>query len=416
MSFAATVNGVRAVRVRLVTTWRGAWFADIDLDPESAPVTAADVPSGSVTIVLTPPGLAQITLVGTVDPDAVGRFVSSVPLRVLAGAGGWAKSVPEQQFHSDGGVSSVTVEQSTANAVGETVNDPSPVALGIDWVRLAGPARRVFGERDWYVDGAGVTQVGARPPATPDASIELLSWEPLHQHGMLSGDALVLPGTVLTDPRFDGPITVRDVVQTFDASGTRAEIWCGQSTTSKLEATLRNIVNELGGLATLKTYLYRIVSQNGDGRLVLQPVVNPDGSASDAPPLNPVSVWPGMSGLSALYKTSSQVIVGLVGGDPAFPVVVSFQPGVLPTEATLDASGVVHVGPSATVKLAENASDYGGSPMSTVGDSVVVMFPPACPVAGTITIAGVPSPFVATMAITQPAVGSIVSGKSRVLG
>jgi hypothetical protein len=413
--YAIQIGNVRGLSARLVTCWTGAWYVDVDLDPDSAPVTAADVPTGAVDVTITPPGGTPIVLSGKVDPTSAGRFVSSVPVRVIAG-GGWAVTGHAQAWHSDAGISSVTVETAVAAAVGETVNDPAPVLIGIDWSLMASsPASEVFGGRSWYVDTSGVTQVGTRPPASPDPTLEILAWDPMNQHGTLAGDALVLPGTVLTDPRFDGPITVRDVVQTWDHAGTRVEIWCDATPRTRLVSMLRAMTHALGGIAHLKRYRYRIVSQSADGRLTLQAVANPDGSPSNAPDVTPLSVAPGMSGLSALYALSSECTVAFVAGDPAQAFVESFDSASLPQEVTIDATGIVHVGPSATVKLSEGAPDYAGAPVGGVGDSVIVMLPPACPVTGTMTIGGVPTPFVAVMTVTQPCVGSIMTGASHVL-
>lgn len=410
--FSADLNGVRVLRVRLVTCWRGPWFVDVDLDPDSDPVTSTDVPAGAVTLTITPPGGTPIVLKGTVDPEFTGRWISGVPVRVIAGGAGWSKTATAQQFHSDGGVSSLTVEKATAADVGETVVDAAPVALGVDWTRIAGPARRIFGNRDWYVDTAGVTQVASRPAATADASVEILEWEPAHQRGVLSADALVLPGTTLTDPRFDGPITVRDVVQTFAPAGNRVEVFCGANPAGRLLAGMTTLVRELGETQNLKEYRYRIVTQADDGRLTLQAVPNADGSKSDAPDLNPASVWPGMAGLKALYKLSSQVIVTLINGDPALPAVVGFD-GTIPQELTLDASGIVHIGPTtgAVVKLAEGAADYGGQNVARNGDTCTVMLPPECPMVG--TVAGLP--FVGVVTFAFPCPGIINSGASSVL-
>lgn len=411
MSFSADLNGVRVLRARLVTCRRGPWFADVDLDPDSAPVTLTDVPSGAVVLTISPPGGTPIVLRGTVDPSASGRFVSGVPVRVLAGGGGWSTTVPAQHFHSDGGLSTLTVEQATAAACGETVVDASPLGLGIDWDRLEGPARRVFGDRDWYVDPSGVTQVASRPSASQDPSVEVLEWDPTQARAILSADVLVLPGTVLTDARFDGPLTVQDVSQTFSPEGTRAEVWCGSSSSSsgRMLSVLTNLVRELGGLANLRQYRYRIVSQGADGRLTLQAVPNSDGTPSDAPPLQPVSVFPGMAGLSALYKLSSHVIVALLNGDPGQPVVVGFD-GSLPLGLTLDTTGVLALGPSAS----SVAIAGGGAGAARGGDVAVGMLPPNIPVSGMVTIGGTPSSFTGTMVVTQPIVAVIETFSSLV--
>ena len=404
------LNGIRCLRVRRVDCWKGIPFYECDLDPtDQGQPTAANVPTGQATITIQPEGLPAIVLQGTVDPDASGRFVASVPVRVVGGGYGWQKSGNKQAWHSDAGVSSLTVENATAAMVGEDtfgpVVDPSPQLLGIDWsLTTEQPASSIFGARDWYVGPDGVTYVQSRPTAQPDPSVLVLEWEPMHQHGIAAGDSLVMPGTVLKDERWDGPITVRDVVQTWEPTGTRVEFWCGASPAPRLISSLINMVRALSGIAHLKRYRYRIVSQGGDGRLTLQAVDNPDGTKSGAPDVTPLSVSPGMSGLSALYKTSSFCTVAFLQGDPAQGFVESFDSSSIPAEVTLDASGTVHVGPSSqAVELAG-----GGRAASGVGDTCYVVGA----VSGSVIVAGVPSPCTGVLT----GLGTIQTGFGKVSG
>jgi hypothetical protein len=408
--FAIDVSGVRAVSCRLVMPWRGAWFADIDIDPDSAPVTEADIPTGQVTVTLTPnaAGATPIVLTGTVDPLASGRFVSTVRVRVLAGGGGWGNQVPGQHWNSpEGGVSAQTVEEATAGLVGETIHDPSPVSLGFDWVRTQGPASAIFADRPWYVDLTGVTQVGTWPTAQPDATLEIREWDPLTQKGMVSVDALVMPGTVLTDPRFDGPVTVRDVEQIWDAKGTRATVWCSANQVTRLIEAIKNVVRLFGKLAPLKIYKYRVIQQNG-ATLNLQAVNNADGSQPVVPPeLQNVVVWPGLEGLSCQYKLGSLVLVAFIAqpDGSSGPFVLANDPSALPLTSTLDASGQVNVGPSAgTVALAG-----GGPGVARLGDTVLVYFPPSMPISGTVSGA----PFVGLLTIPGPGIGSIQTASNK---
>jgi hypothetical protein len=408
-AFAIDVNGVRATSARFVFVRIGVWFCDVDLDPDSSPVTSADVPTGKATITITPntQGATPIIAVGTFDPLADGRFVSTVRVRVVGGGNGWNHLAPGQHFHSDVGLSSATVEAAIAGVVGETVNDPSPISLGLDWVHLAGPARRVFADRDWYVDLSGVTQVGSWPSVQADPSLELLTWDPLQQRGEVAVDALVLPGTQLSDPRFDGTITVVDVEHVFDAQGSRATVWCSANDVTRLITACTVMVRELGKLAPMRIYEYRIQTQSG-AKLNLQAVTNPDGSPSAAPDLVEVVVWPGMAGLSAEHNLGSNVLVAFIAtpdGNQA-PFVFSFDPTKLPLSVTLDASGEVQIGPTAaTVSLAG-----GGPPIARVGDTVLIYFPPILPFSA-VTETGIA--MTGTITIPGPGLGSIQTGSSK---
>lgn len=404
------LGAVRCVRARLFAQWRGAWIVDLDLDPSGQTVTAASVPTGQQTLTIG----SNISLVGTPDPLASGRWVGGIQLRLVAGGGGWDSQVPAQDFQSSGGVSAVSVENATAALVGETVNDPQPISLGLRWERMAGPASRIFRnpDRDWYVDGNGVTQIGTWPAAQPDPTVEVLTFDPIRQVATCSADALILPGTVLTDtssqPRWDGPLTVRDVEMTWDHNGTRATCWFSPVATSRLAAGLASMVREFAGVANLKRWIYTVVSVSGSGlgtTLNLQATANPDGSASDAPPLANCPMWPGLAGLSCSPALSSHVAVVFLSPGWSDPVVVHFDT-TLPTAAAIDATGTVSVGASATsVPIAG-----GGPPAARQGDTVTVLFPGLIPITG--SIGGVPL-VGGLIAIVSPAIGQISTGSGK---
>jgi hypothetical protein len=227
----------------------------------------------------------------------------------------------------------------------------------------------------------------------------------------VSADALVLPGTQLADARFDGPMTVRDVDQVFDHAGTRARVWCSSAAVSRLMSALSQMVRTFGKLGGLTRWTYRIVTQDG-ASLNLQRVDNPDGTKPACPmSLSKVAVWPGMAGLSAKHALSMNVGVVFRNGSFASPIVVDFNGAGLPKELTLDATDTLHVGPSATVKLAENAADYNGANVARNGDTCTVMLPPLCPMVG--TVGGLP--FIGAVTFAFPCPGVINSGASKVL-
>jgi len=332
---------VRVVSMRLLLPFIGVWLAELELDPAQVDLAPT---SGKVTITVGEP-TPILTLTGTIDPRGSGAFVGVVRLRVLGGAAGWDQTVAPQHFHSDGGILSTRVYAGTAQGVGETTNVLAPTSLGPDFVRAAGPASRVLEGETWWVDLAGITQIGARPTPTADLSLTLITWDPTIQSGELTCDTAVLPGTVITDARIPGgSVTVRDVEQHFDAQGSRVTVWCGLSAVTQLMNDFRAMVEEFSGRKFLQTYLYRIVVQNGsDGRLQLQAVHKTAG----IPDTLPISPWTGLSGAKATYRLGSLVRVAFLEGDPGQPIADAYQPGVVPLESTVDASVAVHIGPNA---------------------------------------------------------------------
>jgi hypothetical protein len=360
-------GNIRVITMRMVHPFRGVWLADLELDPD----TLSNAPSsGKVTITINAP--TPVTLQGTIDPRGSGGFVEFYHLRVLGGGAGWDQLVRPKDYQADGGLTTRDVYTTTATEVGETVNVTSPVAI-THFVRTAGAASRVLeDEPAWYLDTAGVTQVGPRPQATLDSSAVLVRWDPTTEVAELTCDTLILPGTTISDPRIpSGPVTVRDVEQVFDAAGSHIIAWCGVGAVSQLANDLRSMVEEFSGKKFLASYQYRIVTQNSDGRVQLQPV---DGTLG-LPDALPVSPWTGLAGASAKFKLGTYVRVAFFAGDPRQPMVDLYQPGELPLESTVDATAKVHIGPSsATVELAGGATPLVPSPWATALRAALVAF------------------------------------------
>lgn len=344
MALVLNPGAIGVVSARFLQPWRGVWMADLVLDP----VDVALAPTaGKVTITIgAPPGTVQV-VTGTIDPRGSGQFAGMYSLRVVGGGGGWDKVTTPMPFHSDGQLLTPAVYVPTGAAVGEVVSVLVPTPLGIDFVRLGiGPASRVFDrEPSWWVDPlTGTTFVGPRPPAIPDPSLTLLFSEQLLDTVELTCDVLVAPGTPIVDPRLGAiPVIIRDVEQTFSKDGSRVTAWCSDSAVSQLTNEFRSMVQEFSGRRFLQSYLYRIVGQNpADGRLTLQ-AVHPSEGAPDAVA---ISAW-GQAGDTAKYTPSTVVRLSFIEGDETQPIVDAFQPGTLPIERDIDATGVVNIGATA---------------------------------------------------------------------
>ena len=325
-AMALSLNGLRVLSATISIPWREAWVADLDIDPDDVSQVPTSGP-GVLTVGSTP--ATAVTLAGTIDPRFSGSFIASGRGRVGAGAGGWGTTVGRASWHNDAGVVSALVYQQTAGAVGERVNVPNPVRLGNDFLRFLGPAARVLGDQDWYVDLTGTTQVASWPTPTPDASLQLLDWNPNEQRAELACDTLVLPGTVLSDPRLNGasPV-VRDVEQRFDKDGSHVTAWCSSAPVSRLRATLKVLVREWAGVTYLRIYRYRFV-QNTANRLSLQAVT------PGAPDVNPIAEGTGMAGVLANLAPGTIVYVGFVNGDKTDPIVLSYDGSKTPLELDL---------------------------------------------------------------------------------
>lgn len=221
MTLFSTINGHRVTTASLRVPYAGLWIADVELD------TAVQL-SGAATV-----ELGALELRGTVVPEHTGIFGATSVARVIAGAGGWVRSVAAKHYHNDAGVTVATVALDTAQAVGETL-DVSGVAgriIGIDFVRAAGPASRVLEQllpsTPWWVDYQGTTRTGVRAQIESAANAyELLSFDPRDKIATLALDdpGAVVIGSVLR-ARLARPLVVRQLDIEVSKGALRAYAW-----------------------------------------------------------------------------------------------------------------------------------------------------------------------------------------------
>lgn len=334
MTATIQINGQRAKAARLLIPWNGAWSVDLDFDLGDDRI----VPTGAAELVV-----AGVTILGTFTASS-GRFAEHAKATIVGGAGGWSATVAAKHFHNDAGVKLSTVLETTAAEVGERIGSGPSTALGADYVRISGYAARVLDGIAWHTDFERGTVVGERPALTLPEGVDVLSWDPEMQRLELAADALILPGMVVFDDRF-GSVTIRDVEQTFGDAGAKATAWCGPVANTRAAGALAAFVAARSGAVNSRAYRYRVVLQGPDRRLTLQAVSPSRGT----PDLLAISMWPGMSGLSALLLPSSQVLVEFIGGDPASPIVTGFEHGSVPLLLELSALAVNVVAPVMTV-------------------------------------------------------------------
>lgn len=322
----STLNGIRVTSSKVsIPSW-GCWYADVSLDGEHTI-------SGDASLVI-----ADLTLVGTVLSG--GPQLGRSTYRIVAGKGGWRQAVARKAYANDAGVKLSTVVTDAAADVGETVGTLSTDRLGPAYVRQATSASRVLQDiapQGWYVDEAGVTQIGARAAGELVGSVTRI--QPLDKARgkiVLAAESIatILPGVVV-----DG-ITAVDVLHEISAEGgLRSTIW-GSQAPSNLDS-LRTLVEQLDPNREYRgTTEYRVVTLSGN-RLNLQPV----RVSSGMPELERVPVRPGVAGCSTDALLGSKVLVSFIGGDPAYPYVAAFEDpdgdGFVPDLLTLKAGGMV---------------------------------------------------------------------------
>jgi hypothetical protein len=380
------VNGKRLTAVKLTVSNGGPWIADVDFESDPDVEGRVELTIGD-----------GLKLSGTVVARSSGTYGLQRRARIVAGAGGWSAEVPPKQYHNDAGVKAVLVAEDAARAVGEQLGGFVPAAerVGRDYVRERGPASRaledVLGGVVWWVDYAGLTHAGTRPPVPLEPkAYTVLAYDPRDRIATLAMDdpGLMKIGSILAA---DGPQIVRSFEVRVTADEARVMAWCAGSSTGTgyLAGLLRSIVERTTDGALHGHYRYRLVRMAGD-RLELQAVRKVAG----LPDLLPISVMPGIAGAHAVLTPGTEVLVAFVEGDRAQPVALAFAgkdgPGFQPVTLFLG-------GPT-------------GAPAARQGDIVECQLPPA---SFTGLIGGVQSAGLLTFTPSK-ALGVITGGSSKV--
>jgi hypothetical protein len=377
------VDGIRCTSLRLVAGERGPWVAEANLESDAAV-------SGQVTITV-----GDLSLVGAVDVG--GTYAMQRKVRIVAGRGAWARSVPAKDYANDAGIKARLIADDAARAVGEQIGTftPSSERVGVHYARAAGAASTalegVIGSALWWVDYVGVTQVGPRAAATVDPNLyEVTAYDPRSGVVTLTTEtpsAIVVGRTIAKN--LDAPLVIRELEINASATDFTFSLWCGAAGQSTLYGLLRALVQHELAAKLYGAYRYRVVRMSVD-RVELQSVRKGAG----LPDVLPVSMWPGVAGAHAVLTPGAEVLVEFVEGDRTMPVVTHFAgkdgPGFTPVSLVLG-------GPA-------------GPAAARLGDQVTVPLPPAT---FTGTVDGLPASGTLTF-ITPDAIGQITSGSTKV--
>lgn len=312
-------NGYPVSALRLHVANVGPWVAELDF--EQAPEL-----SGRVTI-----EVGDTQLVGTLLASEDGTHGLQRKCTVAAGAGAWGNTLAAKGYHNDAGVKAHLVAEDIAREAGETLGTFVPTAerLGNDYLRPAGTASTTLddaaGGAPWWVDYAGVTQVGPRPAVALEAgTYEVLAYDPRARMVTFAVDSLDAfgIGAILTD-RLDVPQTIRDYDITITDNALRVVAWTGgdEMQPGRLAGVLRRLVRRVAAPTVLHgLFKYRVVSMAVDGRVNLQAV----RKAAGVPDAQLVAQWPGVAGAHAELEPGAEVLVQFIEGDRAQPIITHY--------------------------------------------------------------------------------------------
>jgi hypothetical protein len=270
--------------------------------------------------------IGALTLKGAPVPGMDGIYMTQRRVRLAGGAAAWARELGPKGYHNDAGVKARLVVEDLVRELGEQLGTFTPAAerIGVDFAREQGPASRalcdVIGSVAWWVDYAGVTQVGVRPTSTPDPSTyQVLSFDPAERTATLNTDdpSVIGVGSVLPEG------TVRELeIVAGGEDALRINVWLGGAATdpSRLVGLFKAITERATDARLFGLYRYQVMSQGGDDRMSLRAV------SPGVPDLNMISPWQGIAGTRSRVTVGSEVLVQFIDGDRAQPVIVAYAP------------------------------------------------------------------------------------------
>jgi hypothetical protein len=301
----ASLGGVAATRVLAQSPAWGRLWADVSLAEAAAIESHTTLKIGAFEQV--------VTVVSGGIVDGIAKY------RVVAGAGGWGTPIAKKAYANDAGVKASNVIADAAAACGETIGTSSSARLGPHYARIEGEPASVTlnyaAPRNWYIDAAGVTQVGQRASSTfsgdaPRIHVDLGAG--VVDLAVAEIGALV-PGVIV-----DGHAPATDVEYDLDAKRLIVRVYFAPQR-DRLLAAFGKIVDALyPRLKFQGTYEFRVVTQSGE-RLNLQPA----RVATGLPDLQRVPVRPGVSGFRSDVTPGELVIVTFTDGDPSRPQVIA---------------------------------------------------------------------------------------------
>lgn len=323
---AVTLNGHAATAALLTIPGVGLWYAGVDL------AEAIEL-SGAVTITVLDTSWRGFVVAGGVV-DGRARY------RVVAGAGGWGRTLPARAYANDAGLRTSKLTADAAAEAGEPAPTNAPTETrGPHFNRDAAPASFVLNllaPHAWYAGADGIVTFGARP-AVAASALPVTERNPAARSVTLAlADSAVgiVPGIAC---EFG---TAADVEIEAGPDGLRARLYVAVAS-RRASAFARLLRAHDPGARFRGVHEYRVVTQSGE-RLNLQPV----RSRARLPDLARVPVRAGVPGVKAIHAPGAQVLVAFIDGDPSRPAVVGFdapdQPGWMPTQ--LELGGPVTLG------------------------------------------------------------------------
>jgi hypothetical protein len=239
-----------------------------------------------------------------------------------------------------------------ATEVGETVALPTDFIIGPFFVREAAPAGRILRQvvgREWYVDEAGVTQIGARPASAILSDFQIVNYVGGTGKAIIATERLAdwMPGRTFAGL---GSPTVKAI--------SSSSISVTNDGVARVEVLIDGDDRQLGDFDALArnaapalTFfgLYEYSIQQVSGTLI---TATPTDTTLSLPAISrmPLRI-PFMSGV---LDVGDKILVQFVNGHPSRPQVVSADPGSTQIDVGNQAlAAAARVGNTVTITAAQ---------------------------------------------------------------
>jgi hypothetical protein len=293
----------------------GAWVGDVSLPVQDPPLP------DSVAVVV-----GDLTLRGTVVRQA--GFAGGRKARIVAGGGGWGKTIPSKGYSHVIGVKASTILGDAARACGESIVLDSDSTLGTSYAREEAPAERclrlLVGD-EWWIDNDGVTQTKARESTAVVAPFTLVSRDGALDRFEIATESIAgwLPGRTFTSPTVIDPQTISSVtIEAGNDGKLRLHVLGTSVARERLRRDIRAIIRaEIASLSYLATWDYTVAASLGMPGISTTVDLTP-ASGSPMPSLTNVPLAIDLHGVSApIAGTTARV--RFVNGNPAKPEVIA---------------------------------------------------------------------------------------------
>ena len=325
----ASANGQRIVSCSFSEPWYGAPTCEVILATDAPLVDPVTVTIGN--------RVARMAVLQQAP------FAGATRALLTGGAARWGTEVQLTPYENPAGVTLSTVlgdlakatRKDPANAsTGETVALASDRSLGTLYVPERGPAARLLRELAgelWWVDSAGVTQVG--PRATKAIRSQATVGE-RHGESALLDVATEDPAAWVPGATFAGATVAERITVAFVRLTVRDEKLRVQILTTGMTAPSNGPTTQDRALAAFRALVRAEDPRRTYQHLYEYTVASADGSTFDGLPVDPgvapqlprrVPYRPSLAGSTCIPKAGALALVAFINGDPARPVCLGFD-------------------------------------------------------------------------------------------